>query len=87
VRRERKRRQEVRGEIALYGGLLKRCRELEFNFRVNLIWVRWVNFNLGVFFLIIWIWLIFWVGLFLNGYTMSYPSFHSKKEKEKLQVN
>jgi hypothetical protein len=26
--------------------------ELEFNFRVNLIWVGWVNFNLGGFFLI-----------------------------------
>jgi hypothetical protein len=26
-------------------------RELEYNFRVNLIWVGWVNFNLGGFFL------------------------------------
>ncbi len=50
MRRERKQRQEARGEIALYGGLLKRRRELEFNFKVNLIWVGWVNFNLGVFF-------------------------------------
>ena len=42
-------------------------RELEFNFRVNLIWVgffylNWVNF--------------FWIGLFLNGCAMSYPSCH-----------
>ncbi len=53
-----------------------RVRELEFNFRVNLIWVGWVNFNLGGFFFI-WIGLIFfWVRLFLNGYVMSYPSCH-----------
>ena len=38
-------------EITLYGGLLQRGKELEFNFRVNLIWVGWVNFNLGGFFL------------------------------------
>jgi hypothetical protein len=29
----------------------ERVRELESNFRVNLIWVEWVNFNLGGFFL------------------------------------
>ena len=45
-------------EITLYGGLLQRGKELEFNFRVNLIWVGWVNFNLGGLFFI-WIGLIF----------------------------
>ena len=49
---------------------------LESNFRVNLIWVRWVNFNLGGFFFYLdWV-NFFWVGLFLNGYAMSYPSYH-----------
>jgi hypothetical protein len=38
--------------------------KLEFNFRVNLIWVGWVNFNLGGFFFI-WIELIFfWLDCF-----------------------
>jgi hypothetical protein len=50
-------------------------RELEFNFWVNLIWVGWVNFNLGGFFYLDWV-NFFWVGLFLNGYAMSYSSCH-----------
>jgi hypothetical protein len=37
-------------EIILFSSLLQRGRELEFNFRVNLIWAGWVNFNLGGFF-------------------------------------
>ena len=50
--------------------------ELEFNFRVNLIWVGWVNFNLGGFFFYLdWV-IFFWVGLFLNGYVISYLSCH-----------
>ena len=40
------------------GKRLRREITLESNFRVNLIWVRWVNLNLGGFFLI-WIGLIF----------------------------
>ena len=32
------------------GGMLQRGKQLEFNFRVNLIWVGWVNFNSGGFF-------------------------------------
>jgi hypothetical protein len=51
--RERKQRREakrLRREITLYGDLLQRDRELESNFRVNLIWMGWVNFNLGGFF-------------------------------------
>ena len=74
--RERERGERLRREITLYSDLLQRGRELESNFRVNLIWMGWVNFNLGGFFFI-WIGLIFfWVGLFLNGYAMSYPSCH-----------
>ena len=42
--------ERLRREITLYGGLLQRGRELEFNFRVNLIWMGWVNFfGLGCF--------------------------------------
>ena len=69
ILREMREREEVEArEITLYSSLLQRGKELKFNFRVNLIWVGWVNFNLGgVFFLI-------WIGLFLNGYTMLYPS-------------
>ena len=33
---------------------------LESNFRVNLIWVGWVNFNLGGFFFI-------WIGIIFFG--------------------
>ena len=62
-------------KITLYGGLLQRGKELEFNFRVNLIWVGWVNFNLGGFFFI-WIRLIFFFWLFLKRYAMSYSSCH-----------
>ena len=47
--RERKQRREA--ERLRREWLLQRGRELEFNFRVNLIWVGWVNFNLGGFFL------------------------------------
>ena len=58
--RERRETERLRKEITLYGGLLQRDRELEFNFRVNLIWVGWVNFNLGGFFFI-------WIGLIFFG--------------------
>ena len=51
-------------EITLYGGLLQRGKELEFNFRVNLIWVGWVNFNLGGFFLLDWVNFFFGLGCF-----------------------
>ena len=52
--RERKQRREakrLRRKITLYGDLLQRGRELESNFRVNLIWMGWINFNLGGVFL------------------------------------
>ena len=58
-----------RGKRGSKGKRLRREITLESNFRVNLIWVGWVNFNLGEFFFI-------WIGLFLNGYAMSYPSCH-----------
>ena len=62
------------------GKRVKRLRReitLESNFRVNLIWVGWVNFNLGGFFFFNLDWINFFlVGLFLNGYAMSYPSCH-----------
>jgi hypothetical protein len=64
----RERKQRLRREITLYVDLLQRGRELESNFRVNLIWVGWVNFNLGGFFFYLdWVnfffgWVIFkWV--------------------------
>ncbi len=45
---------------------LRREITLESNFRVNLggffFYLDWVN--------------VFWVGLFLNGYAMSYPNYH-----------
>ena len=80
---QRREAERLRREITLYGGLLQKGRELEFNFRVNLIWVGWVNliwvgwvnFNLGGFFYLDWV-NFFWIGLFLNGYVMSYPSCH-----------
>ena len=74
-------REEAEARGTMYDGLLQRGRKLEFNFRVNLIWVGWVNFNLGGFFFI-WIELIFffWVGLFLNGCALSYPNCHFKKK-------
>jgi hypothetical protein len=57
-------------------GTRRREITLESNFRVNLIWVGWVNFNSGGFFFNLnWV-NFFWVGLFLNGYAMSYPSCH-----------
>jgi hypothetical protein len=57
---QRRETERLRKEITLYDGLLQRGRELEFNFRVNLIWVGWVNFNLGEFFFI-------WIGLIFFG--------------------
>jgi hypothetical protein len=47
--RERERERE-RGKRGSRGKRLRREITLESNFRVNLIWVRWVNFNLGGFF-------------------------------------
>ena len=40
-----------RGKRGSRGKRLRREITLESNFRVNLIWVGWVNFNLGVLFL------------------------------------
>ena len=54
----RKRGKRERGKRGSKGKRLRREITLESNFRVNLIWVGWVNFNLGGFFLI-WIRLIF----------------------------
>ena len=48
-----------RGKRGSRGKRLRREITLESNFRVNLIWVGWVNFNLGEFFFFIWIGLIF----------------------------
>jgi hypothetical protein len=40
----------------MYGCMLHRGRELEFNFRINLIWVGWVNFNsVDFFFFLSWV--------------------------------
>ena len=58
--REREREREEREEAE---ARLKRLRmeiTLESNLRVNLIWMGWVNFNLGGFFFI-------WIGLFFFG--------------------
>ena len=58
---ERKARERER-ERGKRGSRDKRLRmeiTLESNFRVNLIWVGWVNFNLGGFFFFSWIGLIF----------------------------
>jgi hypothetical protein len=49
--REEAEAERLRREITLYGNLLQRGRELKYNFRVNLIWVGWVSFNLGGFFI------------------------------------
>ena len=48
-RGERERERE-RGKRGSRGKRLRREITLESNFRVNLIWVGWVNFNLGGFF-------------------------------------
>jgi hypothetical protein len=53
--------------VPVYHHMLQRGRELESNFRVNLIWVGRVNFNLGGFFYLDWVnffldWVVFkWV--------------------------
>jgi hypothetical protein len=52
-------RERERGERGSRGKRLRREITLESNLRVNLIWVGWVNFNLGGFFFFIWIGLIF----------------------------
>ena len=43
-------RERERGKRGSKGKRLRREITLESNFRVNLIWVGWVNFNLGEFF-------------------------------------
>ena len=48
---QRREAERLRREITLYDGLLQKGKELEFNFKVNLIWMALVNFNLGAFFL------------------------------------
>jgi hypothetical protein len=68
LRKKIERNERLRRKIILYGSLLQKDRELEFNFKVNLIWVG--------FYLFIWIELIFWIRLFLNEYAMSYPCCH-----------
>jgi hypothetical protein len=53
-------RERERGKRGSRGKRLRREITLESNFRVNLIWVGWVNFNLSGFFLI-------WIGLTFFG--------------------
>ena len=49
--RERRKRERER-ERGSRGKRLRREITLESNFRVNLIWVGWVHFNLGGFFIL-----------------------------------
>ena len=72
----RKRGKRERGKRGSRGKRLGMEITLESNFRINLIWVRWVNFNLDRFFFYLdWV-NFFWVKLFLNEYVMSYLSCH-----------
>ena len=53
-----------RGKRGSRGKRLRREITLESNFRVNLIWVGWVNFNLGGFFFFN----LDWINFFESGY-------------------
>jgi hypothetical protein len=57
--------------------------KLEFNFRVDLIWVGLILIWVDFFY---WVGLIFWIGLLLNGYAMSYLVVNEKNISRQLKI-